>query len=330
MTDESAYLRRILARPADAGTRLAYADWLEKRGDPRARFLRMDPELARLKYVAWLERDGHLDDYVREFPEVKREAEQWRATAKLRGQRQTMGDHFDPAWVAFVNTMGCPFEPFFFFNNHGNPHECQPDELPFAEPIGTRGSIVTFKSDFCEEMSWDQGLMPDLKLLTGLELKECFYGAATCPVHPFVCELKSKRRPLTGALVLNSVRPRAFRSSYIKNLDGTNIPFPGYHPGDGTGIQNDEVHNDFNQQNIFEHRDNENNKRIDAMSGTHGELKRYVAGGQLWYVLLHTKPEKVERFQLSRYAVLLAIGRSPNGDRLLGVISHQVCYNLCD
>ncbi len=330
MIDETAFLRRILARPADALNRGAYADWLEKRGDPRAQFLRMDPELAHLSFVAWLEKDGHLDDYVQKFPEVKREAEERKATAKLREQRRTMGDHFDPAWVAFVNTLGCRFEQFFFFNNHGKPRECQPDELPFAEPIGTRGSIVTFESDFREEKSWDQGLMPDLKLLTGLELKDCFYGAATCPVHAFVCELKSKRRSLTAADVLKSVRPRAFRSAYIKNLEATNIPFPGYHPGDGTGIQNDEVHNDFNEQHIFERRDHDNNKEIDAMSGTHGALKRYVAGGQLWYVLLHTTPEKVERFQLSRYAVLLAVGRSPSGKRLLGVISHQACYNLCD
>ena len=84
------------------------------------------------------------------------------------------------------------------------------------------------------------------------------------------------------------------------------------------------------KKNIFEHRDEDNKKDVDAMSGTHGVLKRLVADGKLWYVLLHTTPEKVVGFRLSRYVVLLAVGRSPNGGRLLGVITHQACYNLCD
>src|SRR5262249_37551795 len=64
MTDETPFLRAILAKPGDATTRLVYADWLEERGDPRSPFLRLDPEVERISYVAWLERDGHLDYYL--------------------------------------------------------------------------------------------------------------------------------------------------------------------------------------------------------------------------------------------------------------------------
>jgi uncharacterized protein (TIGR02996 family) len=45
LSDEAAFLRNILATPADDAARLAYADWLQKRGDDasaaRARFLRV-------------------------------------------------------------------------------------------------------------------------------------------------------------------------------------------------------------------------------------------------------------------------------------------------
>jgi uncharacterized protein (TIGR02996 family) len=84
MSDESAFLRAILAKPDDPVNRLRYADWLEERGDPRGQFLRMDPELERISYVAWLEADGHLDYYLQKFPEVRREAEERQATAPMR------------------------------------------------------------------------------------------------------------------------------------------------------------------------------------------------------------------------------------------------------
>jgi uncharacterized protein (TIGR02996 family) len=330
MSDESAFLRAILAKPEDAVNRLMYADWLEQCGDPRAQFLRMDPALERISYVAWLESDGYLDFYLRTFPEVRREAEERQATAQLREQRRAVGSKLDPDWVAFINTFGSPFEPFFFFNNSGNPRECQPDELPFAEPIGARGAVITFEADFRDERSWDQGLMRDVGFLTGLQLENCYSGAATCPVHPFICELNTKRRPLTGADVIASARPRSFRSTGIQTLDVTSIPYPGYDPSDGSGIHNDEIHNDFQAQYIFQHSDEDSEEKVDALSGAHGVLRRHVAGSQLWYVLLHTAPQQVEEFQFSRYAILLAVGQSPTGDRLIGVVTHQVCHNLCD
>jgi uncharacterized protein (TIGR02996 family) len=347
---ESVFLRRLLARPDDLVNRLSYADWLRDRGDPRAQLLRLNPDLERIRCAAWLETNGTLDSYLANTPELKLEAEGWRATARQRERRRALGSGVDPDWLAFINSLGCPFQPFFFFNNHGDPHECQPDELPFAESIGTRGSVITFESDFRDEESWGPGLMRDLGFLSKLELDECFSGAATCPVHPFICELKAESRPLSGADVLASLRPRAFRSCYIEALDATSIPYPGYHPSDGKGTHNDEIHNDFDAQYIFKRPkedryvvevtdeygapvtldEDDGTEDIDEWSGTHGELKRFVAGGQLWYVLLHTAPQRAEEFVFSRYAVLLAVGQSPHGDRLLGVVTHQVCHNLCD
>ena len=330
MNDEAAFLRGILEKPGDAARRLVYADWLVERGDSRAQFLRIDPDLERIAYVPWLERDGHLDYYLQNCPEVKREADERQASEQLRQQRRALSPALDPDWVAFINTLACSFQPFLFFNNTGNPHECRPEELPFAERIGTRGAVVTFESDFRDGRTLDQDLMRDLRFLSNLELGQCAYGAATCPIHPFVCELKTDPRSLTGSDVLAAIRPRDFRSRHIQNLAATHIPYPGYHPGDGSGTNNDEIHNDFTSQYIFQKQDEDQEEEVDEFHGTHGELKRFVADGRLWYVLLHTMPEQLEEFQFSRYAILFAIGRSLNGERLLGVVTHQICHNLCD
>jgi uncharacterized protein (TIGR02996 family) len=52
MTDESAFVRAILADPGDPALRQVYADWLEERGDLesllRAEYLRVECELDRL------------------------------------------------------------------------------------------------------------------------------------------------------------------------------------------------------------------------------------------------------------------------------------------
>jgi uncharacterized protein (TIGR02996 family) len=41
MTAEEAFLQAILTAPDDDTPRLAYADWLEERGDARSEFLRL-------------------------------------------------------------------------------------------------------------------------------------------------------------------------------------------------------------------------------------------------------------------------------------------------
>src|SRR5215207_7405081 len=115
MSDENDFLRDILAKPDDATRRLAYADWLEEHGDPRAQFLRMEPTLERISYVDWLEKDGRIDYYLQNFAEVKCEAEEKKATKHLRDQRRALASSLDPDWVALMDTLGCPFQPFFFF-----------------------------------------------------------------------------------------------------------------------------------------------------------------------------------------------------------------------
>jgi uncharacterized protein (TIGR02996 family) len=47
-TDDEAFIRAIVAAPADDAPRLVYADWLDERGDPRGTYLRAE--------IAWVAR----------------------------------------------------------------------------------------------------------------------------------------------------------------------------------------------------------------------------------------------------------------------------------
>ena len=172
---------------------------------------------------------------------------------------------------------------------------------------------------FTKDRSQDLGLAVDLQILSQLEPGECASGAGTFSVHPFICELPAERRPLTGTDVLEALKARRFRSAYLKSLNLTRIPYPGYHPG-----CHDEIHNDFAKQYLLQNQDAQEREDKAAVSrGNHGLLKRHVEGGQLWYVLLH--PDTC-----GTYVILFAVGASPNGRRLMGVVTQQVCHNLCD
>jgi uncharacterized protein (TIGR02996 family) len=46
MTNENTFLRAIRAEPDDTALRLAYADWLEERGDVRGEYIRLESALA--------------------------------------------------------------------------------------------------------------------------------------------------------------------------------------------------------------------------------------------------------------------------------------------
>lgn len=279
-TDEDiAFQRAILASPADATLKLVYADWLQDRADPRAEFVRRQVLLG-----------GMIDPA---------------AGAQAAGLLGTLGDDLDPAWVALMTTLAQPFAP-------AHVHERGPGR-PFAEPVGHRGRVIAFESQFRAPDDWDEGLLADLAFLTGAEWGECCYGLAAYPMYGFLCGLRAGR-PATGRDVLDAVRAADFRSDHTATLDAAAIPHPGYHPH----TFNDEVHTDFADQYMFNH---ETAGAEDA--GAHGALKRYVRG-RLWYVLLHAGAWPCGE------VTLLAVGRSPYGNRLVGAITSQRCHNLCD
>jgi hypothetical protein len=206
-----------------------------------------------------------------------------------------------------------PFQPELF--------ECELSEIPFTEMLGSRGNIITFESQFGSDYPLDVHLAEEIDFLTNLKLGECSYGAGFCPVFPFICEYPNGGKPLTGANVLVALKPSNFRTKYIKNFDATTIPYPGYNPG----VDNDEIHTDFAEQYIFGHGEDE-----DESTEAHSVIKQFVVDQKVWYTLLHTTREQYTKWQFSRYVILFAVGRSPYGNRLLGVVTHQVCHNLCD
>lgn len=48
--DEAALLKAVIENPDDDAPRLAYADWCDQRGDPRGRFIRVQLELAKVRF----------------------------------------------------------------------------------------------------------------------------------------------------------------------------------------------------------------------------------------------------------------------------------------
>jgi uncharacterized protein (TIGR02996 family) len=79
---EQAFLQAIIAKPDDDALRLIFADWLDERGDPRAPFIRIQCQLARLSHddpheAALRAEEGRLsrpaiDAFVRSVPETLR------------------------------------------------------------------------------------------------------------------------------------------------------------------------------------------------------------------------------------------------------------------
>ena len=198
---------------------------------------------------------------------------------------------------------------------------CETWEFPCKEPLGLKGQFVVFQSQFGNNFKPDIFLAQEIEFLSNLNLGECYYGAGSFPIFPFICELPIAQESLSGIDILKALKPNNFRSKHIQNLEAITIPYLGYHPH----TENDEIHNDFTGQYIFGREDNE-----DEFMGTHGELKRFVVKKQLWYTLFHTTPERNGHYSFSRYVLLFAVGRSPYSNRLVGVVTHQVCHNLCD
>jgi len=273
----------------------------------------------RLSFVEWVE-NGSLKNelafYAEKFPQVRRELDERKANESLRNSRRALAATLKPSWVDFMTTFGRPFEMMFFFDVAG-PNVIRQGDLPFSDQLDTRGPIVTFEYSFRTEQSWDPGLMLDVRFLRQLKLSDRAYGRGASPVHPFMCELKDPGRPLTVRDILTALHASQFNSRWIKDLDVTRVENLAHH-------EPDEIHNEFAFQTIFQNKDEKKDVWLDEMLGTLGNLKRSVVDGKLWYVVLRTSPERFGPMLRYPYIILFAVGKSPNGDRLIGVVSHQI------
>lgn len=324
MVEHEIFLREIISNPEDPVPRLVYADWLDEQGHPFGEIIRRDWEVPRISFVDHLAREERdLDHYLRKFPELSDRFDEYDANQRFRDCLEDYEDTFDPDWLTLMDTFARPFQPFYFWNNT-RPRAFNENELPFHEQLGMRGSVVTFASAFRGEVEIENGILGDLRFLTGLDLPEYWEGPAGCPIHPFICELRP-HDSLTAAKVLNAIKSREFRSDDIVDLDRTEIAAPGYHPT----MNNDAIHNDSNGQNMFPQEDVDIGGALYSADAFR-RLTDYVLDGKLWHVLLHSRKHIPKHWQKHTWVVLFMVGQSPHGERLVGYVSHQMCHNFCD
>ncbi len=192
-----------------------------------------------------------------------------------------------------MTTLAQPFVPIRF----------QDDEPghPFTERVGHRGRVVVFGSQYRSADDWSEGLLADLAFLTSVEWGECAYGAADYPMYGFVCEFPPPSHRQTEWDVLRALSVATF----LHNPSAAR--------------ETVDIHAIFADQYLF---DREAPEAENAEP--HGALKRYVTCSSPVYLLLHIGKRPCQM------VVLLAVGTSPNGDRLVGAITSQMCHSLCD
>jgi uncharacterized protein (TIGR02996 family) len=88
MNEEDPFLEEIKARPQDLFLRLAYADWLEERGDPRSEYLRVD---------------GEFHQLLGSFTSTQAAAES--RARQLRARLKKLGKTLDPAWTGIFDAL---------------------------------------------------------------------------------------------------------------------------------------------------------------------------------------------------------------------------------
>jgi uncharacterized protein (TIGR02996 family) len=100
MIPEEALLQAACGRPDDRLSWLAYADWLEERGDPRSRYLRAHVELGRVSAAG-----AHSDALEAELQDLRGRLERrWlrQIDAALFSQRHCFGGFKDIVWAVTV------------------------------------------------------------------------------------------------------------------------------------------------------------------------------------------------------------------------------------
>ena len=68
---------------------------------------------------------------------------------------------------------------------------------------------------------------------------------------------------------------------------------------------------------------------LDSFGG-YTQLIDYVVDGKLWYVSLHTGERNYMSQSKTGPLLLSAVGQSLSGNSLVGVVTMQICHNLCD
>jgi hypothetical protein len=234
-------------------------------------------------YADWLQdRSDPRADYIRLQLRINGKVNQLHAWQGT-ARLLWLGTKLDPLWVGFMSTLAQPFVPITV-------HAGEPTG-PFTEQIGDRGRVVTFESQYRSGGDRNEGLLSDLAFLTGVEWGECAAGYGSTPLDGFLCELATDAESLEDDDIYGSLHIAAHRRDRMTSLDEDQFLFDREEEGA-------------------------------EMDGAHGQFKRYVDGGQLWYASLRLRQQVAESPD-PIYRVGLAVGRSPHGNWLAGALTCQ-------
>jgi uncharacterized protein (TIGR02996 family) len=240
----------------------------------------------KLVYADWLQdRADPRAEYIRRRLEIRPWSEVDAPSVEDAYQElRALALRIDPKWVAFMNTFAEPFAPNGF---------------TFGEQMGTRGTIWHFESQYREADTWSATLVADAAFLdtTFEPTYASDYGGI--PGGGFLCDALPGTSPFTAKSVLAALKVSA---EYL--ADGQPIPERCF------------IHQNYEAQRLTHYDE-------DEMSGVHGELKRYVANGELWYLRLTVEEMQDPVGDYSLDAVL-TLGRSPHSNRLVGAIGFPI------
>ena len=209
------------------------------------------------------------------------------------------------------------------------------DIYPLDQPVVLCSGVACFADD-CEKLRYADD---DLMFLKNLPEVEVWYGAVNNRIYPFIAVPEQKMtEPPVARRVLELLRGSCFESEHIKSLDVVNVPFPGYHPR----TKNDEIHSNPLEQCLFatdkedlseedESSDNTNWKALaEESQGCHERLRSAVLDNHLYYIQIHTKRKRYDGAEIREYVIVFAVGVSRASGNLIGMVSCQLCHNLCD
>jgi uncharacterized protein (TIGR02996 family) len=255
-------------------------------------------EAARLVYADWLdERNDPRGEFLRLYDKWQREATPQREPDRntIRRLNELRGV-INPDWAAFMVTLAMPPEPFVF----GLPNNCLgPESLPLGEELMIRripnslelpSGLVTFASQFRSVDPLDSGLAADLRILVRMaEKEECSYGASDYYVYPFLAELPAGGKRPTVAQIVGALKGVHFRRE-----------------------DRDRVTTAPRHQGIFKRSEDDE----EIVDDDYLIPRDHVTPAAVRFVTFHVLGE--ERW---RWAVDFAVGPSPRGKRLVGVVT---------
>jgi uncharacterized protein (TIGR02996 family) len=166
---------------------------------------------------------------------------------------------------------------------------------PFAEAVGSRGHVITFESQYRGADDWNEGLLADLALLSRFEWPDDGDDTGRDFAHSFLCELS----PDHDLEPVSAIR-RAIKASL--------------------GLDHDRFRPAYGPLEV-------ENQGADTMTGWEQQLSDHVIDGRLYRVSRQLPESSLGDWDR---LVVITVGRSAHGNRLVGAITSHLRHDLDD